>query len=293
MATNYRVLQSDPCQASFLLSFTGEVRDTSAEAYVTDAAGRLEEDLVSNPSSGRFPGLCSSESHYSPGSPSDQSPDWVPVLDVEISTMYSNVQLSEDVSQDHHMDGRVGELINKLFETHEKMGTQPAFDLALARSVFTAQNAQIFLGAHFDFSHYDLPIVHRSTFSAREASIPLLLAILMNGSLFAPPNDSALAVRSFFRVAEDFIFVHLLGHYEAPSLNPDCVQTIQAAHLTAFVQYNMRDLETQRRIRTQRFPILVSLLRSLGLTTVKRRNWAGLDWRDCIADEVSIRQVLL
>lgn len=293
MAAKYEVPHSDPCQATFLLSYTGEVRDTSAEAYVTDAAARLEEDLVSSPSSGCFSGLGSSEPHYSPGSPSSQSPDWVPVLDVEISTMYSNVQLSEDVSQDHHMGSRMDELINKLFEAHEKMGTQSGFDFALARSVFTAQNAQIFLGAHFDVCHYDIPIVHRSTFSARETSTPLLLAILMNGSLYAPPNDSALAVRSFFRDAEEFIFRHLLGHYEAPSLNPDCVQAIQAALLTTFVQYNMRDLETRRRIRTQRFPILVSLLRSLGLTTLKRRNWAGLDWRDCIADEVRIRQVPL
>ncbi|GAB1320959.1 Zn(2)-C6 fungal-type domain-containing protein [Madurella fahalii] len=90
------------------------------------------------------------------------------------------------------------------------------FNHTVARQIFLPpSNRETFTSAYFRHTHRDLPLVHRPTFDPATSSPALLLAIFLAGSQYAAPRDCVLAIPSFFRIAEEFVFRELDAQLQA------------------------------------------------------------------------------
>ncbi|GME64804.1 ATPase P-type K/Mg/Cd/Cu/Zn/Na/Ca/Na/H-transporter [Neofusicoccum parvum] len=197
------------------------------------------------------------------------------------------------------LDVRIDEMLRVLWATHDDLfrnvaSGRPAFDMELAKSVFTSNNTRQYLSAFLHRCHHEIPVVHRPTFSVETASTALLLAMVMIGSMFCAPRDDTFSARRFIGIAEEFIYNQELftrhpRHFQnrAAEAHPEDIQTVQAALIIAILQSGMNDIQTRRRIRVQRHPQLVAVVRSLDLPSSRHR--PSPSWHEFIADEVRVR----
>jgi hypothetical protein len=196
------------------------------------------------------------------------------------------------------LQARMDQLVSQLaiYRPHPDVDDSPAYrsEMASAQTVFTAENLHSYVAAYFDYAHPHFPFVHRASFDVLSVSLPLLLAVFMTGSVHCVPQDGALSARSFFDLAEEYVFDMLQRLLiDDDSTDGDWIQTVQAALLMHALRINSNDVHIRRRLRIRRHPMLVASARNLDLLVTKRSAYlAARDWDRFVAEETRIRYVL-
>ncbi|KAF2819313.1 hypothetical protein CC86DRAFT_413014 [Ophiobolus disseminans] len=198
---------------------------------------------------------------------------------------------------------RTREMVGQLFAQQRSMMESDStmlanFDAALAEMVFTVANVNHFIWGFFHYFHDQFPILHEPTFDAQTASLPLLLAIVLVGSMSFNPSDMSIAIRQFYDAGEAYVFELLVSKQTMHCLQEanhtvEQVELLQAGLLLLMLQNNSENLTTRRRIRLQRTPALVAAVRCSGLFAYKRQHVVGTSdrsgWRDFILDETRVK----
>ncbi|KAL5364219.1 hypothetical protein BJX96DRAFT_156941, partial [Aspergillus floccosus] len=145
------------------------------------------------------------------------------------------------------------------------------FNRARARSFFSKENIIRSVNAFFDMVYNSNPIIYRASFNINTVSLNLVLAVLLIGATCLSPED-ARAAEEFYNATEYCIFEgpgfrRILYEEENPVPSAEKIQLVQASILI-MLQGFKGPLEVRRRVRIQRFPALVSVVRLLGMTKV-------------------------
>ncbi|KAG9194397.1 hypothetical protein G6011_04432 [Alternaria panax] len=223
--------------------------------------------------------------------------------DAEYPSPMINDSLTPELEDAYALEVRVRELIHQLSAQHTSMlerndAVQTTFDIQYAESVFTVGNVRHFIWAFFRYFHYSFPILHKPTFSLQTASLPLVLTLVLFGSMSSNDSDFAIGVRQFAYVAEAYIFDKLLSQQMLQAPQPACIsneelELIQASLLYLVFMHNINELATRRRFRLQRMPSVTAAVRASGLFAYRRRPFitaqGTCDWWAFIADEMRSR----
>ncbi|KIV96685.1 hypothetical protein PV10_00518 [Exophiala mesophila] len=148
---------------------------------------------------------------------------------------------------------------------------------------------------YFENYHRHCPLLHRPSFQALLAPIPLLLSMAALGATYSPDKGRVSLWTSLLDVVEAYIFdcpglrEEFVGSFnlaEAPS--EDMLhyqfQILQGAYLMVVVQYFSGNLAGRRRARRQRFSRCFDVARAFGLPTAKHGNFLPLH------DEISFQR---
>lgn len=200
------------------------------------------------------------------------------------------------------LEARISELMCQLSAHQDSMLersgiTEAHFDVQLAGIVFAEVNVRQFVWQFFHYFHDSFPVLHKPTFDSRTVSLPLLLTVVLFGSMSSNPSDISIEIRQFFDVAESYVFDRLVSGYMlqrsrgAPTMNE--VELLQAGLLLLMILNNSDDPTVRQRLRLQRIPCLVTAVRASGLFSYKRRHDCTSgerpNWQLFISDEVQLR----
>lgn len=141
-----------------------------------------------------------------------------------------------------------------------------------AHAFVSEANIMRFVNAFFQYAYSSNPFIHKASFNVNSASRYLVLAILLFGLTYAAP-ESASAYDEWYDVVEYLIFEgsefqQLLSENKRPVLSTATIHLIQAAILMIELQGSQAKVEVKRRIRVQRLPALIFVVRMLNLTKV-------------------------
>jgi hypothetical protein len=233
-----------------------------------------------------------------------QAMDWFPQPSVTEDFLVTDYIFDDCFSS--KLSNQLHQLTVEIVETSESMTTgdcdqhQKTLEMADLASLFTISNLSAFISAFFHSLHWHLPVVHFPTFDPGQVSNPLLLAIFLAGAKYTNTRGEPDIPPGLLCVAEEHIFrrVANLSTTQLPE-NPaaglgSAVETIQAALIIEMLQFAQDDVQTRRRIRVVRHPCLVSIIRSLGFFSLRRRMMLEVccdesRWRALISEEICIR----
>ncbi|KAK5163493.1 uncharacterized protein LTR77_010675 [Saxophila tyrrhenica] len=148
------------------------------------------------------------------------------------------------------------------------------FDRMIFRHFFTASNVAVFATTLCRKRHYQYPIIHWPTLVLEDISLPLLLAISLTGAAYSiheeHGKENITVARSFYRLADSFVFDQLDRVLEERPTEADITTAIQACQ-AGLLMYALKDLlvSDATAISTTvftRLPNLVSALRRLNFT---------------------------
>jgi hypothetical protein len=215
--------------------------------------------------------------------------------DVELSNPTPTSDLQSSPNQ-HQAEAIISVLQTQYDSMPSIVGFSPGrFPTDLAIAVFTSDNIAEYVSAFFGSFHPHTPFVHRPSFDIGTASVHLLLAVSLVGSIFCTPQDNALSARYFFGLGEEYVFGLLREKITRGSYaSSESIEIVQAAVLFHALQVNSNDEGVRHRIRVHRFPEIVAAIRCLGLFGTTRTSHAGSgDWEQYVLDEVKIRYELV
>jgi hypothetical protein len=129
-----------------------------------------------------------------------------------------------------------------------------------------------FVDAFFQYAYSSNPFIHKACFNVNTASRYLVLAVLLFGLTYAS-RENISDYNEYFDVVEFLIFEgpelqQFLRQEEHPVISKEIIQLIQAAILMIELQGSYSNVEIKRRIRFQRLPTLILVVRLLNLTKV-------------------------
>lgn len=189
-------------------------------------------------------------------------------------------------------------LINYLVDVDS---TQRGFNMDQLHTFFTAENVQQSIAAYFQSVHPRAPIVYLPGLDLESASIPLLLSMVLLGAVCGQSDELAGLAAMFCDVGEDAVFESEIFQdmvyspqqtaYRHDNISDAGIQCVQGAMFMILIQKSCTDLRTQRRIRVQRFPALVSAVRASCLTAARHEESTGKDWDTFIREEICCRRV--
>lgn len=138
------------------------------------------------------------------------------------------------------------------------------------RAFVSEANIMRFVNAFFQYAYSSNPFIHKASFNVNTASRHLVLAILLYGLTYSSAEHAS-AYSEYYDVVEYLIFEgpefqQLLKQEKHPVLSTAIIQLIQAAILIIELQGSHAKLEIKRRIRVQRLPALIFVVRLLNLT---------------------------
>ena len=211
--------------------------------------------------------------------------------------------LTPELEDAYAFEVRVREMLQQLSAKHSSMlergdAVDATFDYQLAEAVFTVGNVRHFVWAFFRYFHYSFPILHKPTFDIQTVSFPLLLALVLFGSLPTLESDTSIGVRRFSHVAEAYVFDRLVLRQTSQAdlsawVDDEHLQLLQAGLLFLVYLNNSNDIVTRQRIRLQRIPSLVAAVRASGLFAHRQRHIIPSqnehDWHGFINDEMRLR----
>ena len=220
-------------------------------------------------------------------------------VDIESGDTLKTAQTGSNLSS-HHTDSsivqiRVTEIITAL--VHHRQNTEPpqrnidSSSLDCVAKVFTASTLPRYVSAYFNYFHPHFRFIHRPTFDIYTTPLPLLLAVALAGAAHSPPTDDALSANSIYGLAEEFIFACLQeACATASGIEEDTIAIAQAAILISSLLYSANDRTTAWRGLYYRTPVLVALIRRMGLIGTRRTvPLKDMSWRQFIAQESRIR----
>lgn len=179
--------------------------------------------------------------------------------------------------------------------------TQHGFDMGQLHTFFAVENVQQCIAAYFQKVHPRAPIVYLPGLDLELASIPLLLPMVLLGAVCGQSDELASLAAAFCDIGEESVFESKIFQdmvyspqqtgYAHDNISDAGIQCIQGALCMILIQKSTTDLRTQRRIRVQRFPALISAVRASCLTRARHREvtGGGLDWDTFIREEVCCR----
>lgn len=142
--------------------------------------------------------------------------------------------------------------------------TQALLELGPAISQLTAAEVASLIDLFFQHYHRHCPIVHKPSFNPTTKPLPLVLALIALGSLYAPDKARVERMRQLLDVIELYIF-NVPGLREEFTYSFDLskaqdedtlyaqFETMQGAYLLVVAQYFSGNLAAKRRARRQRF----------------------------------------
>jgi hypothetical protein len=196
------------------------------------------------------------------------------------------------------MSLRLAELETELTQhAARSFGHQIQLDVHAYRSFFSADNARNFIATFCRKRHYRYQVIHWPTFEPNDVSLALLIAVCLTGAAysFAERQGSTHAVqaRSFYRLADSYVFQqlddHLYGSSTAPKLSTS-IELYQAALLMyALDILPAGDMAMQHTAVARRLPTLIAAVRALGFVDV--RHGPSEDFEVFVHHEQRIRLV--
>lgn len=173
-------------------------------------------------------------------------------------------------------------------------------DQVKARAFFSEANIITFVDGFFENAYKSNPFIHKASFNINTASPHLLLAILLLGSTCVSPEDASTAEvycdAVEYSIFEGPEFRRLLFEEKSPGPSYGNIELIQASILLIELQASRPQLEVKRRIRVQRLPAIVSLVRLLNLTRAVNDTTIDnetMDLTEYVHKEVLVRFVVI
>ncbi|KAE8370813.1 hypothetical protein BDV27DRAFT_119079 [Aspergillus caelatus] len=187
------------------------------------------------------------------------------VINHRADSVPTNHQQSDNLSL------RIHELVQNLkpFATCTK--SQAHLRNAVDQDLFSAANVRLFERLYVQRHHRHCPIIHIPTFQAESATLPLLLAIFLGGSLHSYPRDTCSLAVDCIDMAEAYmfslpIFNTEIKHTAISELQmPENYDVLKAVVILLQLQIGRNDPNIRRRVRYQRLPLLVYAARSISL----------------------------
>ncbi|KAL2867527.1 fungal specific transcription factor domain-containing protein [Aspergillus lucknowensis] len=167
---------------------------------------------------------------------------------------------------------------------------------------FSPRNIERFIRIYWTAWHPHYPVIHKPTFTISDAPTYLTAAMCIMGACFSPNENDRISAKLWLNSVEELVFTNpyfgdIILHDDATVNVREIVQLLQAAYCVSTFQISEGSKVSQRRIRRQRFNMLVSLARDLNLFNVTHRNLDRLreddfSWASFIANEECIRTML-
>ncbi|KAH8803429.1 hypothetical protein F5884DRAFT_805488 [Xylogone sp. PMI_703] len=106
---------------------------------------------------------------------------------------------------------RTNEIVDHLTEVSLSLPkdhpeSAPNANLVRAISLFSSSNIQRLMETYFNQWHRHSPVVHSGTFSIEEASLPLLISVILTGALYSPSTEDVNMARNMLDLAEECAF---------------------------------------------------------------------------------------
>ncbi|KAH9237535.1 hypothetical protein K456DRAFT_1830001 [Colletotrichum gloeosporioides 23] len=188
---------------------------------------------------------------------------------------------------------RIAQLYEELLQVASLNLELSCFDPMSFNEVFSSDQVHTFCKAFSRKRHYQYPVIHWPTFNLETTSLPLLLAISLNGAAYSNYSSHAAGIRAkaqdFYLIADAYIFQQLErsinSNFREAEFEPT-VEILQAALLIVVLQICF-DESRKGVIIFKRLPLLVFSLRNFGLTRMKHDDEEA--WRTFIRQETLIR----
>ncbi|KAJ5955137.1 hypothetical protein N7501_009416 [Penicillium viridicatum] len=142
---------------------------------------------------------------------------------------------------------------------------------ATNQDLFSAANIRLFERLYVQSYHRHCPIIHIPTFQAESATLPLLLATFLGGSLHSYPRDTCSLAVDCIDIAEAYMFSLPVFNTEfkqpttSESQTSENYDVLKAVVILLQIQIGRNDPNIRRRVRYQRLPMLVHAARSISL----------------------------
>ena len=247
----------DKISIPFILNYTDQSSKSSFDLHCM--LGGESSSFAENPSPATadpFPELWSSLFHafINPSAMESQYHD---------STQFYGLDDSDGLTE------TTARLISHLERCNTRNPEHQQVDISAARFFFCAARLGEYVHSFFDHSSHTNCIIHRPSFNINTTSTHLLLVISLLGAVCRSPEE-AMEARFFSDLVHHSIFegpeFQQILYSKNPPLSEDNIQLVQAVMLMMVLQAAREEFDINRRIRTQCFPALVSVIRSLGLT---------------------------
>lgn len=177
--------------------------------------------------------------------------------------------LSYGLDDSVHVSETIDKIILYLEQAPISYGRHITFDQVKARELFSDINIGRFVRAFFEIAYNEAPFIHKASFNVNTASTHLLLAVILFGANCLSQEDTT-AAEEYYDLVEYSAFespeFRQLLYGKNPHLCSTSIQLIQASTIFIILQSSRPELEAKRRVRVQRMPALVSVVRSLNLT---------------------------
>ena len=168
------------------------------------------------------------------------------------------------------------------------------------RLFFSPSNIRRFLTVYFEVWHPNCPIVHKATFNPLDAQPCLLAAILVLGACHSPDVEDRTIARMWFDGVEELVFAQFGSGPYPPTWDEGrkhhTIRLLQAAYAVCIYQNWDGDKIARWRVRHQRFPTMVSVVRSLDVSSARHRDYLSphkpFDWSDFVQAEETLRTIL-
>ncbi|KAL4890034.1 hypothetical protein BDV59DRAFT_209967 [Aspergillus ambiguus] len=167
---------------------------------------------------------------------------------------------------------------------------------------FSPKNLEKFIRIYWASWYPHYPVIHKPTFSIPNAPAHLTAAMAIIGACFSPNSNDRHSAKLWLNSVEEMVFSNryfgdIILHDPATVNMRDIVQLLQAAHCVCTFQISEGSQVSRRRIRRQRFNLLVSLARDLNLFNVVHSHLDSLQesefcWDSFVATEECIRTML-
>ncbi|KAJ5192505.1 hypothetical protein N7449_008647 [Penicillium cf. viridicatum] len=166
---------------------------------------------------------------------------------------------------------RAQELVQELKPFASCSISRASLKNAVDQDLFSAANIRAFEYLYVQHFHRHCPIIHLPSFQAQFATVPLLLATFLGGSLNSYPRDTYFLAVDCLDIAEAYLFslpVFKAGYKHTATSESQVFEhydALKAVVILLQLQIGRNDTETRRRVRYQRFPMLVHAARSTSL----------------------------
>lgn len=172
-----------------------------------------------------------------------------------------------------------------------------SFNSRVFRNFFSLTNVQTFATTFCRKRHYQYTIIHWPTFAIEEASLPLLIVVVLTGAAYSlhEPNgtEHVLESRKFYEIADSYIFGQLetcSDGVNSTICHADALELCQASLLMYGLESLLGGDSVLRHLSiTKRLPTLISTLRTLEYTECRHENTE--DWQTFLQREKIVRLV--
>ncbi|KAF5611119.1 uncharacterized protein FSUBG_2663 [Fusarium subglutinans] len=179
--------------------------------------------------------------------------------------------------------------------TTNKPQLRDGLDQSCQRGFFTTSHFQHVLVFVFRRRHYHQDTIHWPTFDPEKASLHLLLAVVLTGTVYLQclnQSSPSSINTSLLELAEKYVckeLKELSDQGVSPVTSRHMLEICQAAVLMNTLEGSANHIESRRRIASRRIPTLVGALRKAKMMSLKHE--PGKIWEDFVHRETCIRVV--